>query len=128
MMGNSKSSGVKHERSAVKIKSAKHSKMHHLKPNMSWRHKLVIEYWFRMSIKGSMISISDIITIMLEYAPTFELLTFNNQWMSKRDDEPAFTLKYNNTMAAKAIKDCQGWILADVEPVKEGKICWRLNV
>ena len=77
-----------------------------------------------MTMTSSSISIADIIAIIVDYMPFFELLTFSEEWMSLGK---SFSLKCNNTMASKSITG-NHWILADIEPVKEGKVCWRVNV
>ena len=87
------------------------------------RQRLVIEYWYRTVMDDSSISISDIIGIILDYADDFEMLKFSKEWMSAG----AFTLKYDNTMAIKTIK-WNKWIMPDIEPITEGKVCWRINV
>ena len=86
------------------------------------RRELIIEYWYRITINDSTISIVDIINIILEYAK-LEILKFNKKWMAKN----AFTLKYGATMAIKCIKGNR-WIMAHIDPVKYGKVCWRVKV
>ena len=86
-------------------------------------YQLVIEYWFRTAMNNLDISLSDIITIIVDYADTFEILTFSKEFMADR----AFELQHNNTIASKVVHGNR-WILTDIEPVKDGQVCWRINV
>ena len=87
------------------------------------RQRMVIEYWYRTSQNDPAISILDIITIILEYADTFEILKFSEDWMAYN----AFIFKHAKTMAIKKT-DGNKWVLPDTEPITKGKTCWRINV
>ena len=127
MLGSTTTRIAKHERTE-QSNLLPTQKVQQSNLTVSWKQKVVIEYWFRMMMKDVTISISDIISIILKYSQPFELLQFNKEWMSIEDDKPAFALSHNDTMATKVVRNCQCWILADIEPVKEGKVCWRINV
>ena len=86
------------------------------------KQKLIIEYWYRLSQNDAEISIADIINVILEYAENFEILKFSQNWMYT----DAFTLE-DDTMATKSVEHNK-WIMPDIEPVKEGQACWRVNV
>ena len=70
----------------------------------------------------SNVSILDIITIIIKYSKLTKL-KFSTAWMSKG----SFKLIHDNTMAMKTGKRNK-YILLDIEPVKEGKVCWRVKV
>ena len=88
---------------------------------------LIIECWYRTNMVDSSISIADIsiadiVNIVIVYLK-LRKLKFSKEWMSK----DSFILMHDNTMAMKTIKGDK-WILPDIEPVKEGKVCWRVKV
>ena len=84
---------------------------------------IVIEYWYRMLIGNSSVSMIDISKIIIAYADVFEILTFSKEFMSRN----AYKLKYDNQMAIKTVEG-NNWVISNTEPVSKGKVCWRINV
>lgn len=84
--------------------------------------QLIIEYWYRTMMNDTSKSIADITMIIIAFGK-LEKLKFNAKWMSP----DSFTLKHDDTMALKCVKGNR-WIMPDIEPVKKGKVCWRVKM
>ena len=82
---------------------------------------IVIEYWLR-TILCKAFSMKDIINITLKFYNQVKILKFSKQYGGG-------DIKFMDEDKCVIHKDCSHtYVLADIEPVKSGIHCWRVQV
>ena len=94
---------------------------------------MIFEYWFRTIMTDNSISTKDITHIIIVYYNITNILKWSRIYKSKNgtsfefSDDDKCVKKVNESIYISTFPSYK-WILPDIEPVKEGMHCWRINV
>ena len=84
--------------------------------------KDVLNHWWRIILQNAAVAMKDIITVILDFYPMYERLKF-----SKTLKSSDLILSENDTILTNA-DDGHKYAIVDIEPVKSGIHCWRIQV